>query len=114
CAEWPRVCIGSSGDYRTVGDDLWWRRMTQVMHAATDSRGYPLAKFHGLRMLNPKVFTRLPLASADSTNIGRNIGIDSKWKGTYTPPTKEARARVMRQRIEAHNATSRWVRPDEE
>jgi hypothetical protein len=59
-------------------------------------------------MLNPDIFTRLPFASADSTNIGRNIGIDQAWKGTYQPPTKEARADVMRARIEANNAPVRW------
>ena len=59
-------------------------------------------------MLNPEVFTRLPLASADSTNIGQNIGIDQAWRGNYMPPTKEARAQVMRERIEAHNGLTHW------
>lgn len=62
-------------------------------------------------MLNPKVFSKLPLSSADSTNIGRNIGIDNKWKGTYLPPTKEARARLMRQRIESVYGAQRWSDP---
>lgn len=55
-----------------------------------------------------KVFTRFPFSSVDSTNIGRNIGIDQAWRGTYQPATKEARAAVMRGRIEAHNAPARW------
>lgn len=106
--KYPRVCVGSSGDYATVGNAAWWGRISQAMRKICDDRGRPLCKLHGLRMLNPKVFTRLPFASADSTNIGRNIGIDSAWKGTYTPPTKEMRAQVMRSRIEAHNAPARW------
>lgn len=110
--EWPRVCIGSSGAFSTVGTQPWWARMTEAMDALCwDDSGLPPCKLHGLRMLNPKVFSRLPLSSADSTNIGRNIGIDQAWKGTYTPPTKEARARVMRQRIESVNSARRWVRP---
>ena len=60
-------------------------------------------------MLNPEVFTRLPFSSADSTNIGRNIGIDQTWRGNYIPPNKEARAAVMRARIEAQNAPTRWA-----
>lgn len=108
CAEWPRVALGSSGAYATVGTPSWWARMADVMNAVTDSNGLPMAKLHGLRMLNPKVFERLPLASADSTNIGRNIGIDKAWKGTYLPATKEARARVMRERIEATNGAPAW------
>lgn len=107
-AEWPRVCLGSSGEFAVVGSEAWWSRMAQAMAACCDSRGRPRAKLHGLRMLNPKVFTRLPLASADSTNIARNVNIDKAWYGTYLPATKEARARVMRGRIESQNAPALW------
>lgn len=103
-SEWPRVCIGSSGEFATVGNAAWWSRMGGAMHLLCDERGRPMCRLHGLRMLDPGVFTRLPFASADSTNVGRNIGIDSAWRGTYTPPTKAARARIMRDRIEAHNS----------
>jgi hypothetical protein len=88
---------------------VWWARIDQAMRVVCDYQGRPLVKMHGLRMLNPKVFTRLPFASADSTNIGRNVGIDKHWaKGNYLPPTKEARAQVMRSRIESHNAPSTY------
>lgn len=106
--EYPRVCIGSSGAFASVGTPNWWVRMSLAMDTICDKDGRPMCKLHGLRMLNPKVFTKLPLASADSTNIGRNIGIDKAWKGTYSPPTKEARALILRQRIEAHNAPPQW------
>jgi hypothetical protein len=85
--------------------------MHEAMAAVCDDRGHPAAKLHGLRMLNPKVFTKLPFSSADSSNIGRNIGIDKRWKGTYAPPTKEARASVMRRRIEHYNGAERWTDP---
>lgn len=101
---YPRVCIGSSGDYAVVGNALWWGRIAQAMRVVCNADGQPLVKLHGLRMLNPAVFTKLPFASADSTNIARNVGIDKNWRGTYLPPTKEARAAVMRSRIESHNA----------
>lgn len=107
--EWPRVCIGSSGEYATVGNVTWWVRMTAAMRVVCDREGRPVCKLHGLRMLDPAVFTRLPFASADSTNIGQNIGIDQAWRGNYMPPTKEARAAVMRERIESHNALAYWV-----
>lgn len=104
-----RVCIGSSGAFATVGDKLWWKRIREAMAVVCTSDGRPLCKLHGLRMLNPRVFSRLPFASADSTNIGRNVGIDKNWaKGNYLPPTKEARAQVMRLRIEAHNAPATY------
>lgn len=107
--DYPRVCLGSSGEYAVVGDSKWWKRMSDAMTVACDEDGRPWARLHGLRMLNPEIFTRLPLASADSTNVARNIGIDSAWRGTYSPPTKEARATLIRQRIEASNAPARWT-----
>lgn len=107
-ADYARVCIGSSGEYSVVGDNKWWQRIGQAMRVVCDDDGRPGVRLHGLRMLNPKVFSKLPFASADSTNIGRNVGIDKKWSGTYLPPTKEARARVMRERIESTNAPSTW------
>ena len=106
---WPRVCIGSSGQFATVGDSKWWVRMGEAMNSICDERGHPICKLHGLRMLNPDVFTRLPFASVDSTNIGQNVGIDSAWRGTYQPPNKDWRAMIMADRIESHNGASRWT-----
>ena len=108
CADWPRVAIGSSGEFAVIGSPSWWQRIGQAMRVICDDDGRPACKLHGLRMLDPAVFSRFPFASADSTNIGRNVGIDSRWTGAYTPPTKAARAQLMRQRIEAVNAPARW------
>jgi hypothetical protein len=105
---WPRVCIGSSGEFATIGTAQWWGQIARAMRVVCNDDGQPLVKLHGLRMLNPEVFSRLPFASADSTNIGRNIGIDQAWRGTYLPPTKEARAALMRRRIESTNGAQRW------
>jgi hypothetical protein len=83
--------------------------MGQAMRVICDDMGRPICKLHGLRMLDPAIFTKLPFSSTDSTNIARNVGIDKNWKhGNYPPPTKEARAQVMRSRIEAHNAPTTW------
>ena len=108
--EWPRVCLGSSGEFAQIGTPAWWTRMAEAMGVTCDSGGRPVCKLHGLRMLDPQVFTRFPFASADSTNIARNIGIDQKWKGPYTPASKDSRADVMRQRIEAHQSPQFWIR----
>ncbi len=109
-SNWPRICLGSSGDYAQIGTDAWWIRMREAMDIICDRSGRPCTKVHGLRMLDPKIFTKFPFASADSTNIGRNIGLDSQWKGTYTPPTKEARAMIMRERIESNQSIVFWDR----
>lgn len=107
---WQRICIGSSGEFAQIGTQKWWDRMNEVMIAVCDERGRPNCKLHGLRMLDPSVFTKFPFSSADSTNIGRNIGIDSAWRGTYTPSSKDVRALVMRERIEAFNSAAIWQR----
>lgn len=107
---WPRICLGSSGEFAKVGTPAWWNRMAEAMNVICDREGRPCTKLHGLRMLDPVIFTRFPLASADSTNIGQNVGIDSAWHGSYPPPTKEARADVMRARIEAHQSLTLWNR----
>ena len=49
----PRVALGSSGEYATVGTDQWWARMADMMDAICDAEGRPLVKLHGLRMLDP-------------------------------------------------------------
>lgn len=107
-AAFPRVCLGSSGEFSKVGSDAWWDRMRLAIFSLSDAKGRPRCKLHGLRMLNPSVFSRLPLASADSTNVARNIGIDVAWTGSYKPIGKPARAATLRQRIEAHNAPPHW------
>jgi hypothetical protein len=107
-ARWPRVCFGSSGDYAQIGTARWWRRMHEAMRVICDDAGQPACRLHGLRMLDPDIFSRFPFASADSTNIGRNIGIDQAWRGPYSPPTKESRVQLMRARIESVNAPSAY------
>ncbi len=59
-------------------------------------------------MLDPEIVSRFPFASADSTNIAKNIGIDQRWIGPYAPPTKESRTQLMRDRIESVNAPSAY------
>ncbi len=107
---WPRLAFGSSGEFATVGDAKWWRRMNEAMDVVCDDDGRPLVKLHGLRMLDPDVFSRLPFASADSTNVAQNIGIDSAWRGTYTPSGKPWRAQVMCGRIESVQSAPVWIR----
>lgn len=105
---YPRVALGSSGTYKDPGTKQWWDRMAAIMEVCCDEEGYPLTRLHGLRMLDPDLFSRLPLSSADSCNVARNIGIDKAWKGPYVPSSKWARALVMMDRIEAHASARRW------
>jgi hypothetical protein len=103
-AEWPRVCIGSSGEWDVTTPRRFLGRAVQAIGAICDGNDRPICKLHGLRMLNPAIFSKLPLASADSTNVARNIGIDSAWSGAYQPKSKETRAVILTERIESFNS----------
>lgn len=110
CENHHRVCLGSSGEYSSVGTKVWKKRMGEALDFVCDEDGFPPCKFHGLRMLNPKIFSKMPLHSADSTTVGRNVGIDKQWgTGRLQPRNKDVRALVLKDRIESFNAASRWL-----
>lgn len=110
CATFPRVAIGSSGDFVTIGTPKWWGRISEGMEVICID-GQPKCKLHGLRQMDPEVFSVIPYASVDSTNVARNIGIDSAWTGSYIPKRKETRAMLLRDNIENHASASRWNGP---
>ena len=107
------VALGSSGEFSSVGTPQWWGRMKQAMKAVCDEQGRPFCKLHGLRMLDPDIFTRLPLSSADSTNAAVNSGSLSRF-GSYLPPTVAQRAEVIAERIEANNSAPSFIETQEE
>jgi hypothetical protein len=106
--EYPRIALGSSGQFSAVGDAKWWTRMTEAMAVICDSDGMPKSKLHGLRMLDPGVFSKLPLASADSCYVARNSGIDAAWRGPYAMAGRYSRAVLLMERIERHASSHRW------
>lgn len=117
CAQWSRVCLGSSGAFAQVATRRWWERISEAMGAACDAEGRPRCKLHGLRMLDPEVFCVLPLASADSTNAVRNGSSTGRF-GMYPSPNQSTRMAVIAERIEAHQSVgvyrkqgqeSRWL-----
>jgi len=107
--DWPVVALGSSGRWASVGTESWWQRMGEAMNALCDEHGRPPCRLHGLRMLNPDVFARLPLASADSTNAAVNSGSLARF-GMYVPPTSSQRAAVIAERVESQNSAAVWSR----
>lgn len=111
CSEFPRVALGSSGRFSEPGTLEWWGRMSEALNAVCDDQGRPPAKLHGLRMLNPTIFSQLPLSSADSTAVARNIGLDSKWdQAPYAPRSSAVRALILADRIETHASAATWQR----
>jgi hypothetical protein len=107
-AGFPRVALGSSGEYAEPETPRWWARMAEAMAVACDAHGRPRRRLHGLRMLSPTILSHVPLASADSTNVAANVGLDSRWTGAYAPATKAVRALVLADRIESHATAARW------
>lgn len=72
CDEWPKVCLGSSGEFWQIGMPKWCKRMDEAFNEVS-KRHTPLPWIHGLRMLSQ---TEWPLASADSTNTAQNHWVE--------------------------------------
>ena len=85
---WPRVAIGSSGAFDVSRPKPFLARAREALAAICDDDGYPACKLHGLRMLNPAIFSQLPLASADSTT--------SPATSASTPPGAAPTGRARR------------------
>jgi hypothetical protein len=105
----PKVAIGSSGEYATIGTARWWCRIGEAMEAVCVD-GKPICKLHGLRMLRIDIFSNLPFHSADSTVAVRDSKYDVKWKGYNAPKARHTRSLVIADRVEAHQAAPNWKR----
>lgn len=103
------IALGSSGEYATPGNAKWWNRIRDVMGVLCNDTGRPRCKVHGLRMMAPDIFTKLPFSSVDSTYAGRTAAYDSRF-GKNSPLEKWQRADVIACRIESFNSASHWDR----
>lgn len=98
--EWPRVCIGSSGDYRNVGDHEWRRRMAETMDSLCPDGPAPtwLHMLRGMKLAGGPY----PFASADSTNIARNHA------GVPTLGMRPRSPRAMADRLDQSQSPAHW------
>lgn len=92
---WPRICLGSSGQYWQVGSPSWARRMNEAFDALCSKRRH-MPWMHGLRMLG-QCDGPWPLASADSTTVARNH------------KTSRICPELMAARIDAKQPAPRWT-----
>jgi hypothetical protein len=100
CGDWPRVCLGSSGAYATVGDDRWHERMSEAMTALCGSGPAP-TWLHMLRGMSLSG-SSYPFASVDSTDIARNHA----GNNTRMTPAKDVVA--MARRWDGKQCSPRW------
>jgi hypothetical protein len=105
-SEFPLVCLGSTSNWPSVGSKSWWPYMCGFMDSIC-KQGKPPCKLHGLRMLNPNVFTKLPLHSADSCNAAVNNGVCLK-KGVYPNLERWQGSERIARRIEAYQSAALW------
>lgn len=70
--EWPRVCIGSTAEFRVVKSLAWTERMDELWNEiAARRRCTPwVHMLRGMQLLKPDC--RWPFASVDSTDLARN------------------------------------------
>lgn len=69
-AAFERICFGSSGAYRDLGNDRWHRRVSLAFDVLADERGR-VPWVHMLRGM-AQSGGRYPFASVDSTDVARN------------------------------------------
>lgn len=99
----PRVCLGSSGQFAIVGSDLWRARMDEALNAVC--RPHCPAWLHMLRGMQCSQWG-YPFASVDSTDIARN-----HWRLTRRDPLG---ARLMADRWDSHQCPAIWqARPQQ-
>jgi len=111
CSKFERVCFGSSGEFSEIGTIEWSQKIDEAF-SAISTGGKIETKIHGLRMLNPSVFRKLPFASCDSTNVARNVTNSKRWGGTYNPVTARVKALVLADRIEAFQSSEFFEQAD--
>src|SRR5215469_17914845 len=60
---YPRIALGSSGEYCSICTLPWWVRMADIMTLLCDEpKSEPTTRLHGLRMLVPAIIEHIPLS----------------------------------------------------
>lgn len=95
CDEWPKVCVGSTAEYRVVLSDPWRRRLD----AAFDAVAAHHARLPWLHMLRGMQLSgrHWPFASVDSTDVARNHNRPHLEPGT------------MARKWDAQQCPARWM-----
>lgn len=101
CDAWPKVCIGSTAEFRVVLSASWRRRMDECWNALA-ARHRHLPWVHMLRGMQCSGM-HWPFASVDSTDIAQNHSrpqntprsMADRWDAMQTPGNWECRPEQM-------------------
>jgi hypothetical protein len=94
--EWPRICMGSSGEYAQLDTPKWHARMTDAWNELV-KQGGRTPWVHMLRGMD-LAGSCYPFASVDSTNVARNHARNSS----------RCAARQMAHEIDGRQCPGRW------
>lgn len=97
------IAFGSAGEYAQLGTEKWHSKMDEAMSVVCDKQGKPRVKIHMLRCLDPRLFTKYPFHSGDSTNVAMN----HNRKG-WQPIMKRIEAHESPKTYSRRQATSLW------
>lgn len=101
CQAYPKVCLGSSGEFWKIGTPKWVARMDTIFNALAQ-RYTRMPWIHGLRMLS-QTDGGWPFASADSTNVAQNFKV------------REGCPERLAAKLDATQPSARWTsRPVQE
>lgn len=92
---YPTVAFGSSGPFARPKSPAWWGRMEDAWRHVP-----PLARIHGLRMADPEIGARVPLASCDSSTAGRHANKGIKFPQPFRGCRPETRVRAYMEYFE--------------
>jgi hypothetical protein len=85
CETWPRVAIGSTGEFWIIGSAAWRERMDEVFDTLLPDGGQPTTPLHMLRGLQCQLPSYpYPFDTVDSTDRARNHNRLNRF-GTMKP-----------------------------
>lgn len=105
---YQRIALGSSAQYSNTQQLIWHWRIRDTFNVLCNENGHPKTKLHGLRMLNPAIFTKLPLASADSANVAMH-GSEKAKRLNCSRLTAQI---IHANQIESQQSAPAWIPTD--
>lgn len=102
CQNYPRVALAQGSHKGSVT-----ARLDEAMEHICDANGQPICKLHGLKMQDPKLFSKYPFASTDSTNAAQNNHL--AYKNGKHPTLWECTDDIA-YNVEIKNSAAAWKR----